>query len=182
MMLNIDDVPSWLRDDQGHSWLRLLNDWGYYHPSELIVGGFIGLLFTIGIIVTWRIAKLRPAAPPNLWNDDTLFEKTLGVSREELAEIGLPLTGKVIALEEDITIRSTQHTMDENTENEKQFSVPQSITELTLQECLLIAQFCSWRADSLGVREAIKRVMAEGDDQQKKMALTILETTNQTTS
>ncbi|KXW55777.1 hypothetical protein LHV13_04965 [Ferrovum sp. PN-J185] len=182
MLFNIDDVPNWLKDDQGHSWLRLLNDWGYYHPSELIVGGFIGFLFTMGIIVVWRIGKLRPAAPPNLWNDDSLFEKTLGLTREELAEVGLPLAGKLIALEEDVIIAPTYDAINESQTNKKQPSLPQSITGLTLQECLLIAQFCSWRDDSLGVRMAIKRVMTEGDDQQKKMALTILETINQTTS
>ncbi|MDE2423697.1 MAG: hypothetical protein KGN31_05745 [Betaproteobacteria bacterium] len=182
MIVNIDDVPSWLKDDQGHSWLRLINDWGYYHPSELIVGGFIGTLFFVGAVVIWRIAKINATVKPNHWNDDVLFEKSLGLSAEELAEVGLPLAtySSLVVEENTLFVRTTpvENPLINSAESKSKV-LPQSMADFSLDECLLAAQFCAWRGDSQGTREAIKRVMIEGNAEQQKLALHLLESSNQ---
>lgn len=185
MIVNIDDVPSWLKDDQGHSWLRLINDWGYYHPSELIVGGFVGTLFFVGAVVIWRIAKINATVKPNHWNDDALFEKSLGLSAEELAEVGLPLTTRSSLVIEESTL-SVSFSPEEKelvkSVESSRAALPQSMADFSLDECLLAAQFCAWRGDSQGTREAIKRVMVEGNVEQQKLALHLLESSNQINS
>ncbi|HQT81576.1 MAG: hypothetical protein B7Z60_04905 [Ferrovum sp. 37-45-19] len=178
MQFNLDNVPSWLKDDQGRSILRTLNDWGYYHPSELIVGGFVGALFVVGIIVIWRLSKMTVAHQRHHWNDDELFEKSLGLSAEELAEVGLPLASKIdgIVSQQLMAVEQTVPdlpSLPPDTVQEPVF--PQSIVDLTLEQCLLIARFSAWRQDSQAVREAIKRVMAEGSLPQQKIALQLLE-------
>ena len=135
--------------------------WSEIHPDAVLLGGvFLGLISLIFAVGWWVGRKPLPAqildepqvtALPDL-------ELHLGISREDFAEVGLPLqTPPRLGESASISLIMT------------------SLEELSTEHLMVVARYCVWKGDAEGARDAIAPIMARGDLQQKHAALALLE-------
>jgi len=135
------------------SWINEVNDALLAHSTETAL---VGVLVGVGLFLwmIWRMAR----AP---FNSDALhnaaFEKKLGVSREDLAEVGLP----ILVPKQEPVLSATP--------------VPGSLQDLTDDELIVVARYCMWKGDAEGAREAIAPIMNRGDALTRRAALALLE-------
>ncbi|NDU92446.1 MAG: hypothetical protein G3I10_07535, partial [Ferrovum sp.] len=86
------------------------------------------------------------------------LEVRLGISRADLAEVGLPLlTPQRVPMSGPISPRMT------------------SLEELSNEQLMVIARYCIWKGDSEGALDAITPIMFRGDAQQRRLALALME-------
>jgi hypothetical protein len=143
--------------------------WAQAYPDETLVGGsMFGLLLAV-MIVAVRVGrhdhkKLHELVEP-VFMPDRSFEERLGLSRDELAEVGLPLMTPAPA--PAITPSSSV----ENVEP----AMPDSLSGLSVEHLMVVARYCLWKGNPEGAREAIAPIMQKGSADERKAALALLE-------
>ncbi len=150
------DNESWT--DQFFGGISAIQQWGVTHPDfVLLLIIFVGLLVLV-FGLGWFVSKMPVAAPVQTSNGDTDFATRLGVSREDLAEVGLPLiTGS--ALQETASSGSPRELLE----------------DWALDDLMVVIRYCVLKGDKVGVREAIAPVLTKGDAAQRKAALVLLD-------
>ena len=135
--------------------------WSEMHPDAILLGGiFLGLICLV-FGVGWWVSRF-PMAPhafeePRV-TDLPDLELRLGISREDFAEVGLPLlTPPRASGPSPISPR-----MD-------------FLEELSDEHLMVIARYCIWKGDSAGALDAVAPIMFRGDAQQQRAALALLE-------
>ncbi len=138
--------------------------WAEIHPDAVIlIGVLLGLIcFVLG--VGWWVGRKRaplaaqPFIEPKV-SELPDFEKQIGVSREDLAEVGLPL----LIPETGVADHSVR-------------VLPMaSLEELSIEHLMVVARYCAWKGDAEGARDAVALVVTRGDEQQRRAALAVLE-------
>ena len=135
--------------------------WSEIHPDAVLLGGiFLGLICLI-LVVGWWVGR-KPVASQILEEPQVAalpdLELRLGISREDLAEVGLPLqTPPRLAESAPISLIMT------------------SLEELSTEHLMVVARYCVWKGDAEGARDAIAPIMVRGDLQQRHAALALLE-------
>ncbi len=154
--------------------------WSELHPDAVLLGGlFLGLICLVGG-VGWWVSRM-PVAPqpdlaapqpgPEFQSDEQLqpdeeprpsglpdFEMRLGISREDLAEVGLPM----LTPEPPASTPAPAQRMT-------------SLEELSIEHLMVVARYCVWKGDTEGAQEAVAPIMARGDALQRYTALVLLE-------
>ena len=147
--------------------LEDVHNWYLLYPDFALLGeialGLLVLVFGLG----WLVGRL-PAGqnagiaaaddesamvPPGLD-----FERRLGISREDLAEVGLPL----ITPEAEPVLLPPASPMT-------------SLMELSSEHLIVIARYCLWRGDSEGARDAIAPILIRDDVRMRRAALSLLD-------
>jgi hypothetical protein len=137
--------------------------WSEIHPDAVLLGGvFLGLICLI-FGVGWWVGRMPVAEPtPTLEEPQATMlpdlELRLGISREDFAEVGLPLLTPP-RLSESVPISL----------------IMTSLEELSTEHLMVVARYCVWKGDAEGARDAIAPIMARGDTQQRHAALALLE-------
>ncbi len=140
--------------------------WSELHPDAVLLGGlFLGLVCLV-LGVGWWVSRI-PVVPQTFeeLKDEEIrvskltdLELRLGISREDLAEVGLPLmTPQPLPKSGPISPRMT------------------SLEELSNEHLMVIARYCIWKGDSDGALDAVTPIMFRGDAQQQRAALALLE-------
>ncbi len=135
--------------------------WSEIHPDAVLLGGiFLGLICLV-FGVGWWVGRI-PVAPQSIGEPKVAelpdLELRLGISREDLAEVGLPLlTSPRVPESVPISLIMT------------------SLEELSTEHLMVVARYCVWKGDGEGARDAIAPIMARGDAQQRHAALALLE-------
>lgn len=135
------------------SWINEANNWALAHSTETLVVGVVVAVWVF-LSVIWLLARV-PTHSDVLHN--AAFEKKLGVSREDLAEVGLP----ILVPKQEPVLSATP--------------VPGSLQDLTDDELIVVARYCMWKGDAEGAREAIMPIMNHGDAVTRRAALALLE-------
>ncbi len=150
------DSESWV--DQFFGGISAIQQWGATHPDFVlllvILVGLLVLVFGLG----WFVSKMPVAASAQPSSGDTDFAARLGVSREDLAEVGLPL----------MTGSASQETTSSDPPRE-------SLEDWALDDLMVVIRYCVLKGDKVGVREAIAPVLTRGDAAQRKAALALLD-------
>ena len=135
--------------------------WSELHPDAVLLGGlFLGLVCLV-FGMGWWVSRIpvasQPVAEPKVSKLPDL-ELRLGISRADLAEVGLPLmTPQPVPKSGPISPRMT------------------SLEELSNDHLMIIARYCIWKGDSDGALDAVTPIMFRGDAQQQRAALALLE-------
>lgn len=150
----------WPTLEDFHNWYLLYPDFALLGEIAL---GLLVLVFGLG----WLVGRLpagqnagvvsaedEPAAMP----EGLDFERRLGISREDLAEVGLPL----VTPEAEPILLAPMSPMT-------------SLMELSSEHLIVIARYCLWRGDSEGARDAIAPIMIRDDVRMRRVALSLLE-------
>ncbi len=144
-------------------WPRLedVRAWSELHPDAVILGGiFLGLVCLVGGM-GWWVSRIPVAAQSTEESRVTALpdlELRLGISREDFAEVGLPLlTPQRLPESASISLIMT------------------SLEELSTEHLMVIARYCVWKGDAKGARDALAPIMARGNAQQRHAALALLE-------
>ncbi len=155
----------WPTLEDFHNWYLLYPDFALLGEIAL---GLLVLVFGLG----WLVGRMPVAAPsaetpaaeasgedePARMPEGLDFERRLGISREDLAEVGLPL----VTPEPVFGLPETLVPMN-------------SLMELSSEHLIVIARYCLWRGDSEGARDAIAPIMIRDDAQLRRVALSLLE-------
>lgn len=150
------DSESWM--DWFFGEISAIQQWGATHPDfVLLLVIFVGLLVLV-FGLGWFVSKMpvaRPAQPPV---GDADFAVRLGISREDLAEVGLPL----------MSGSTPQEAFSSETPRE-------FLENWALDDLMVVIRYCVLKGDKVGVREAIAPVLTRGDAAQRKAALALLD-------
>ena len=145
--------------------------WGELHPDAVLLGGlFLGLVCLV-LGMGWWVSRIPVASQSVAEHKDEEaqvgelkvsklpdLELRLGISRADLAEVGLPLmTPQPVPKSGPISPRMT------------------SLEELSNDHLMIIARYCIWKGDSDGALDAVTPIMFRGDAQQQRAALALLE-------
>jgi hypothetical protein len=140
------------------SWINDANDWALAHSAETLVIGVLLVVVWVFLLVVWRVGrKPNTLQAAELSQRNAAFEKRIGVSREDLAEVGLP----ILAPKQEPVLSAAP--------------VPGSLKDLTNDELIVVARYCMWKGDTEGAREAIAPIMNHGDAVSRRAALALLE-------
>ena len=155
----LDDLLAYLSRLE---WPQLedFRNWYLLYPDFVLLGeialGLLVLVFGLGWLVG-RKPKSPVAEDPSPSEEAEAafdFEARLGISRDDLAEVGLPLV----------------------TQAPRLLAVPMtSLVELSSEHLMVIARYCVWRGDSAGARDAIAPIMIRDDIELRRAALSLLD-------
>lgn len=165
------DLTRWLDDLtvflSGLEWPTLedFHNWYLLYPDFALLGAIAAGLLVLVFGVGWLVGRIPVAADPEpeeqLSQDSLMeidFEWRLGISREELAEVGLPLITPEPAAATRVSVAPLT-----------------SLAELSSEHLLVVARYCLWRGDNEGARDAIAPIMIRDDVRLRRVALSLLE-------
>ncbi|MDE2259763.1 MAG: hypothetical protein KGK17_05495 [Betaproteobacteria bacterium] len=159
----LDQVLQFLYQLQWPEWEDFRN-WVEIHPDAVILAGVLLGLICLVLGLGWWVGRRRAPLAIQPFVEPKVsvlpdFEKQLGVSREDLAEVGLPLLTPERE-EADLPVRALRMT---------------SLEALSTEHLMVVARYCVWKGDAESAREVIALVMTRGDAQQRHAALALLE-------
>ncbi|MDE2341805.1 MAG: hypothetical protein KGL63_00190 [Betaproteobacteria bacterium] len=150
----------WPTLEDFHNWYLLYPDFALL--GEIALGLLVlvfGLGWLVGRLPAGQNTVLSPAEDePAAMPEGLDFERRLGISRADLAEVGLPL---VTPETEPVLFTPVGPMM--------------SLMELSSEHLIVIARYCLWRGDSEGARDAIAPILIRDDVPMRRAALSLLE-------